>query len=122
MDYIDGYTANGGVGLSSTTGGYHTGTHWLPIKFDDHIYAFYCLGTGVNANFIYLKGRPDGSVGLGAALSDVYAQWEVTIEGSGVVTLKNLGYPGEMYLTVNGGVELTQDRRSYFRHEVVSFP
>ena len=119
QDYIDGYTSDGGIGLAPTTGGYHSGTHWLPLKVyeSDNIYAFYCLGTGVNSDYIYLQADISGSVGLGSQVG-VTALWRVTYEGNDVITLTNII---GRYLTVTGGVELTYTP-TRFRFQEVSFP
>ena len=110
--YLNGLTGSEGVNLAPNTTGGNTGTHWLPIKLADGIYAFKCLG---HINNRYLNGYTGtGDVNLAPGTHGLYTgtHWQANMLPDGNYSFKCLGHiynPNNLYLdglTGSGGVSL----------------
>src|SRR5215212_10201633 len=80
--WLDGRTADGGVGLAPTTGGVFTGTRWkvvFTIAGSNDVIHLECLGKGVEGNR-WLVGRTgDRTVGLAPQPGSQETKWRVRI-------------------------------------------
>jgi hypothetical protein len=81
-EWLDGRTADGGVGLAPHTGGVYTGTVWqVREEYDpgwSRVIALKCLGKGVEGNR-WLVGDPrDRTVRLGPQAQIKDAHWQYT--------------------------------------------
>jgi hypothetical protein len=77
--WLDGRTADGGVGLAPTTGGVFTGTFWQASLVRGNDITLKCLGRGVEGNR-WLVGHPqDRTVGLAPQPGSQETKWRVSI-------------------------------------------
>jgi hypothetical protein len=77
--WLDGRTADGGVGLAPTTGGVFTGTFWQASLVTGNDITLKCLGRGVEGNR-WLVGHPqDRTVGLAPQPGSQETKWRVRI-------------------------------------------
>ena len=109
--WLDGRTADAGVGLAPGTYLPYTGTRWQVADAGGGAVALRCLGDIEGPR--WLNGHTaDGTVGLAPYLDPRYtgARWQVADAGGGVVALRCLGnIEGPRWLnghTANGTVGL----------------
>lgn len=84
--YLDGNTYTGRVALAPSTDiENYSGTHWRVVFLSTPgqvgVFGLECLGTHKNPNWVYLKGYPDGGVGLVPAIGDRQSgtRWAVSL-------------------------------------------